>query len=173
MLVIALLMLAAVALGVGWATEEILGVQVALGASVLAAGVTVWRILDAARSRGVEQGEGAEVVADHPGRSAVTDSEADTDSEAHAGAGPGVGAELSAGADSEPTAAAEIDPVGAQEPAADVSPGDEVVFLPRRSTFHAPTCSAVVDRPVARGLRADLVAAGMTPCRRCLPAPPG
>ncbi len=52
-------------------------------------------------------------------------------------------------------------------------PGDRVVFVPGRTTFHRPGCAAVADKQTSAAERAELELGGMQPCRRCIPAGPG
>ncbi len=173
MVVVLLLVVAAVALGVGWGTEEELYVQIALGASVVAGLVVLWRILGTPTNPVGAEAEGEDDPA------AVDDAAADAAQ--GEGLAPVIPATSAADADHRAAADGVPDgPVALDSKTADsidLSDGsrdlsdrsrDEVVFLPRRATFHAVDCSAVAGRPVARGSRADLEATGMTACRRCL-----
>ncbi|WP_110208458.1 hypothetical protein [Nocardioides daejeonensis] len=144
MAVLLLLAIAALALGFGWGMEEAWLVYAALAASVLAALTTVARLVAAGRSAGPEP----------------------TPEESTPGPSPEEVAEPP-GSDPAPADGA-VEESERIAPAADPLLDGEVVFLPRRSTFHRPECSAVLDRAVARGQRSDLEASGMTACRRCL-----
>lgn len=164
MVVVLLLVLAALGLGAGWLLEIAALVWAALVLSAVAAGVVLFEHVRPAPDReaedpgsdepggdSIESGVGAESVATDVGPARL-DNGSDGLIEAEGGASPAV------------EEAAVVDPD------IEADDADEVVFLPRRATFHAPGCPVVVDRPVARGRREDLVASGMSACRRCLPA---
>lgn len=67
------------------------------------------------------------------------------------------------------SAAPEAEPAALPVRIQDASPV-AVVFVPGRTTFHAPECTSVQGKASSRGVRADLEAGGMTACKRCMTA---
>ena len=140
MIAVVLILAAAAALGAGIAMDNQALVYAALGMSMAAAGlVLATRLVPQWRLVG-----------------AATDRAADEPAEAAEPAEPeliGADAILAPG---HGVAGADLD-------------GAAVVFIAGRTTFHSPECPLFAGKARSSALRAELVAGGMTPCKRCLP----